>query len=180
MTVEFRLLGDVAVHIDGQPVDVGHARQRCVLAALLVDANRVVPVSTLADRVWAGDDPRSARNALSGYISRLRRLITSTGEASLVRQPSRYLLTVDPATGDLHRFRHLVALARSTPDEALTLLTEALELWRGDAFATLDTPWLNGVRDALDAERLAAELDRNDLALDRGRHASLLPELTTR
>ncbi|HWM03170.1 MAG TPA: winged helix-turn-helix domain-containing protein, partial [Actinophytocola sp.] len=148
MTVEFRVLGDVAVYADGQGVDVGHARQRCVLAALLVDANRVVPVPTLADRVWAGDDPRSARNALSGYVSRLRRLITAGGEARLVRQPSGYLLTVDPTAVDLHRFRHLVALARSTPDrfEALTLLTEALRLWRGDAFATLDTPWLNGVR----------------------------------
>jgi DNA-binding SARP family transcriptional activator len=182
MTVEFRLLGDVAVYVDGQGVDVGHARQRCVLAALLVDANRVVPVATLADRVWAGRNPRSARNALSGYVSRLRQLITATGEARLVRQPSGYLLTIDPAAVDLHRFRHLVALARSTPDgsEALTTLAEALRLWRGDAFATLDTPWLNGVRDALDAERLAAELDRNDLALDRGRHAGLLPELTAR
>ncbi|MGH3878224.1 MAG: BTAD domain-containing putative transcriptional regulator [Actinophytocola sp.] len=182
MTVEFRVLGDVAVSVDGQGVDVGHARQRCVLAALLVDANRVVPVPTLADRVWAGHSPGSARNALSGYVSRLRRLVTATGEARLARQPSGYLLTVDPTAVDLHRFRHLVALARSTPDrsEALTLLTEALRLWRGDAFATLDTPWLNGIRVALDAERLAAELDRNDLALDLGRHADLLPELTAR
>ncbi|HEV8556480.1 MAG TPA: BTAD domain-containing putative transcriptional regulator [Actinophytocola sp.] len=182
MTVEFRLLGDVAMYAGGQSVDIGHARQRCVLAALLVDANRVVPVTTLADRVWAGRHPRSARNALSGYVSRLRRLVTSTGGARLVRQPGGYLLTVDPLAVDLHRFRHLTALARSAPDgtEALTLLAEALRLWRGDAFATLDTPWLNGIRDALDAERLAAELDRNDLALDRGRHSSLLPELTAR
>jgi DNA-binding SARP family transcriptional activator/tetratricopeptide (TPR) repeat protein len=182
MTVEFRLLGDVAMCVGGRHVDVGHARQRCVLAALLVDANRVVPVPTLADRVWAGHPPQSARNALSGYVSRLRRLVTSSGEARLVRQPSGYLLTVEPTAVDLHRFRHLIALARSAPDgsEALTLLTEALRLWRGDAFADLDTPWLNGVRDALDAERLAAELDRNDLALDLGRHASLLPELTAR
>src|ERR1700741_1683382 len=171
MTVEFRVLGDVALYVDGQGVDLGHARQRCVLAALLVDANRVVPVSTLADRVWAGHHPRSTRNALSGYVPRLRRLVAAGGEARLVRQPSGYLLTVDPAAVDLHRFRHLVALARSTPDrtEALTLLSEALRLWRGDAFATLDTPWLGGVRVALDAERLAAGLDRTDLALALGR-----------
>jgi len=181
MTIEFRVLGDVAMNVDGQDVDAGHARQRCVLAALLVDANRVIPVPVLADRVWAGHPPRNARNALSGYVSRLRRLITSA-DARLVRQPSGYLLTVEPSAVDLHRFRHLVALARSASDgsDSLAVLTEALWLWRGDAFANLDTPWLNGVRDAIDAERLAAELDRNDLALDLGLHNGLLPELTAR
>lgn len=125
MTVEFRVLGDVAVDVDGQVVDVGHARQRCVLAALLVDANRVVPVPALVERVWAGRTPQSARNALSGYVSRLRRLVAATGGARLVRQPSGYLLSVEPTAVDLHRFRHLVALARTAPDgtEALTLLT---------------------------------------------------------
>ena len=54
------------------------------------------------------------------------------------------------------------------------MLDQALGLWRGDAFATLDTPWLNTVRAALDRERLAAELDRNDLALARGAHAELV------
>ena len=49
-----------------------------------------------------------------------------------------------------------------------------------EAFATLDTPWVHQVRTALDAQRLAAELDRNDLALDRGRHAALLAGLSAR
>src|SRR5687768_17509794 len=121
MAVEFRLLGDVAVCVDGRALDVGHARQRCVLATLLVDANRVIPAETLADRVWAGHSPRHARNALSGYVSRLRRLITLTGEVELVRHSGGYLLTVDPLAVDLHRFRYLTALARSSPDEALAL-----------------------------------------------------------
>ena len=43
MTVEFRLLGDVEVRLDGQKLDVGHARQRCVLVALLVDVNHAPP-----------------------------------------------------------------------------------------------------------------------------------------
>ena len=50
-------------------------------------------------------------------------------------------------------------------------------MWQGPAFGRLDTPWLNGVRDDLHRRRLAVELDRNDLALRRGRHASLLSGL---
>ena len=73
MAVEFRLLGAVDVLIDGHRVDVGHARQRCVLAALLVEVNRPVPADQLIDRVWAERPPYRARNALSAYLSRLRR-----------------------------------------------------------------------------------------------------------
>ena len=52
-----------------------------------------------------------------------------------------------------------------------------MELWRGDPFATLDTPWLNEVRTALESERLAVMLDRNDAGLRRGRHGELLPQI---
>jgi len=72
MAVEFRLLGDVEARLDGQRLEVGHARQRCVLVALLVDVNRPVPVDRLVDRVWADEPPHRARNALAGYLSRLR------------------------------------------------------------------------------------------------------------
>jgi DNA-binding SARP family transcriptional activator len=40
MTVRFRLLGEIEVLHDERRIDVGHARQRCVLAALLVDVNK--------------------------------------------------------------------------------------------------------------------------------------------
>jgi hypothetical protein len=44
----------------------------------------------------------------------------------------------------------------------------------------LDTPWITNIRDALNAERHRAELERNHLALDRGQHAALLTELLAR
>ena len=77
MAVEFRLLGDVEVLLDGRRVEIGHARQRCVLVALLVDVNHPVPAEQLIDRVWADEPPHRVRNALAGYLSRLRRSSTA-------------------------------------------------------------------------------------------------------
>jgi predicted ATPase/DNA-binding SARP family transcriptional activator len=185
MAVEFHLLGDIEVRVDGRVVDVGHARQRCVLVALLVDAGRAVPADQLLERVWAERPPQRARNALSGYVSRLRQLLAATGDVVIGRQPEGYVLTVDPMAVDLYRFQHLAAQARAAGDNgdhdtAADRYEQALGLWRGEAFATLDTPWVHTVRTALDAQRLATELDRNDLALDRGRHAELVGELLDR
>ncbi|WP_207311459.1 AfsR/SARP family transcriptional regulator [Lentzea alba] len=173
--MEFGLLGDVEVRVGGRIVDVGHSRQRCVLVALLVEANRLVPVDVLVDRVWGEQVPHRARNAVAGYVSRLRQVLPD--EVSIVGRQGGYVLTVDPMSVDLHRFAGLVEQARVTPDEAVKLLNDALGLWRGEPFSTLDTPWLATVRSALEARRFAALLDRNDLALEQGRHTELLAEL---
>ncbi|MDX8036050.1 BTAD domain-containing putative transcriptional regulator [Lentzea sp. BCCO 10_0856] len=173
--MEFGLLGAVEVRVGDRVVDVGHSRQRCVLAVLLVEANRLVPVDVLVDRVWGEQVPHRARNAVAGYVSRLRQVLPD--EVRIVGRQGGYLLTADPMSVDVHRFDHLVALARVRPDEAVELLNDALGLWRGEPFSTLDTPWLAAVRSALEARRLAALLDRNDLALEQGRHTELLAEL---
>ena len=180
MTVEFRLLGDIDARIGGRRVEIGHARQRCVLAALLVDVNRPVPGDLLVERVWADRPPHRSRNALSAYLSRLRHVLAGAPEVRIGREPGGYVLASDALSVDLHRFRHLAAQARATDDpaEATTLFGRALGLWRGEPLATLDTPWANEVRTAAEAERLAVVLDRNDTALLSGRHVELLVDLS--
>ena len=179
MRVEFGLLGDVEVWGDGQRIDVGHARQRCVLVALLVDVNRPVPSDQLIDRIWADQPPHRARNALAGYLSRLRSLLADADDVRLTHETGGYVLAAEPSSVDVHRFRRLVAEARDTSDPvaALALFDEALAAWRGVPFATIDTPWVNDVRAALEAERQAAVLDRNDVGLQAGRHGELLVSL---
>ncbi|MFM9696725.1 BTAD domain-containing putative transcriptional regulator [Streptomyces europaeiscabiei] len=185
MTVEFDLLGSVEARVDGRIVDLGHARQRCVLAVLLVDANQVVSVEQLVERVWADRPPQRARNTLYGYLSRLRQALAIAEGADIVRRSGGYVLDVEATAVDLHRFHDVVARARaaaqSTQDEqAATLFGQALGLWRGDAFAGLDTPWINALRDAVVQERIATELDHTDVRLRCGQHTGLLAELSAR
>jgi len=179
--VRFRLLGDVEAEVGGRLLELGHARQRCVLVALLVDANRVVPTEELIARVWGQRAPQRVRSSVYGYVSRLRQILTAGDGVRIIHQPTGYRLVADPLMVDMHQFQHLTRRARDagTPAAALALLEQALQLWRDKAFASLDTVWLGGIREDLHRQRRAAELDRNDLALGLGRHAELLVELSS-
>jgi DNA-binding SARP family transcriptional activator/tetratricopeptide (TPR) repeat protein len=181
MTVQFGVLGDVEARANGQLMDLGPARQRCVLAALVVDANQPVGVDQLADRIWGQLPPQRAQETLYSYLSRLRGVLANSDGVSLTRRPGGYVLEIDPDAVDLHRFRRLAASARAitTEDGSVSLLGEALRLWRGTAFGALDTPWVNGVRQVLDSERAAAEADLTDLRLRRGEHAGLSGDLAS-
>jgi DNA-binding SARP family transcriptional activator/tetratricopeptide (TPR) repeat protein len=179
LTAEFAVLGAVEAHIDGVPVVLGHARQRSVLAVLLVEAGRAVTVDQLIDRVWGDDPPQRAAGALYSYLSRLRQAVAGAG-IGIERRPGGYALTADPQTVDLHRFRRLVGQARHAESDraAADLITEALGLWRGEPFAGLDTLWLTSMRQSLLGERFATELDHHDVLLRLGRHGELLPALS--
>ncbi|HWO59027.1 MAG TPA: AfsR/SARP family transcriptional regulator, partial [Umezawaea sp.] len=180
--LRFRVLGEVEASVDGERLALGHARQRCVLAVLLVEANLVVSTDQLVDRVWGDRPPLRARQVVSNYVSRLRRQLPAGSGVDLQRRGSGYALLVEPGCVDLHEFRRLVRRVRSEPDEqaALNLLEQASALWSGDAFADLDIPWLAAVREGLAMERFAADADRIDLALRLGWHAGLLAEVTAR
>jgi len=178
VAAEFRILGDVEARSQWRRLDIGHARQRCVLACLLIDVNRATSADQLVDRVWADDPPHRARNALAAYVSRLRQLLAAE-DVPIVHGPGGYTLTVDALSVDLHLFREMASRARAATDpvEAAGHFERALGLWRGAPLATLDTPWANDVRTSLEAERLSVVLDRNDAALATGGHAELLGEL---
>ncbi|MEJ3741928.1 BTAD domain-containing putative transcriptional regulator [Actinomycetes bacterium KLBMP 9797] len=179
MAVEFGVLGDVQMRVDGELVDAGHAQQRRVLVALLLDAGRTVTVDRLLDRVWPERPPSQARQTLYSYVSRLRRLVAAT-DAAIEKRAGGYVLVTHPATIDVHRFRELIAQARTaeTDDRAHALFTQAFALWRGEAFGNLDGAWLDRLRTALSQERLAAALDHNEVLLRLGAYATLLSTAT--
>jgi len=177
----FRLLGQLAVEPAGAGVDVGHDRQRCVLAVLLVEANRPVSPGVLVDRAWGDRLPRRPVDALYGYVSRLRRIVQAAGGV-LGRSRDGYVVEVDPLTVDLHLFDDLVRRSGVESDDRRRLgyLERALALWTGEAFGALDSPWLHTTSELLDRRRRHAERDRDDLALELRGPAALVNGLVER
>jgi DNA-binding SARP family transcriptional activator len=71
--VRFALLGTLVL-IDGagDPVPVPGARQRALLASLLLSANVPVSADALSEAVWDGSPPPGAATTLRSYVRRLR------------------------------------------------------------------------------------------------------------
>lgn len=180
VAVLVRLLGEVGTEVDGRPLDLGTPKQRCVLAALAVDAGRVVPVDRLVARISGIDVAGPARATLHSYISRLRRALADAGNVTIVRRSGGYaLVSAEPVT-DLHRFRDLCARARCGDTEAVGAWTEALGLWQGQPLTGVDGEWAEAERDRLAQERLAVEHELADALLRLGKGGQLVNELSAR
>ena len=71
--MEFGFLGPLTAVRDGTSLPLGGPRQRAVLARLLLDPGRVVPVDVLINDVWGGEPPETAAKTLQKYVSQLRK-----------------------------------------------------------------------------------------------------------
>ncbi len=174
------MLGPVVVRHGAEETRIAKAQQRCVLALLLLDAGRVVPVARIAGALWEGDGaPRTARNVVQRAVSDLRRVLAVDPEVRLVHRAAGYALEVAPARIDLHRFRALAAGARSAGhgERRAAGLRQALELWRGEPLADVTAPELAVVKQALVEEWLSVLEESLDWEVRTGRHAALVPEL---
>lgn len=152
MATQIRVLGPVSIVADGRPLPLGYAKQRCVLAALALEAGRVVTPDRLIERVWGPHPPERARGVLYGHVARLRR----AAPVMVARRSGGYVLDVAPEAVDVHRFRTLAAQARA--DDGPAGWQRALDLWHGPALSCVDSPWARALRVALERERLAARL----------------------
>ncbi|MBG0563860.1 AfsR/SARP family transcriptional regulator [Actinoplanes aureus] len=178
-------MGPVDVRRDGEPLGAAvRPQQMLVLAALLVDAGRPVPVDELIIRVWGDDPPAQARRTLQTHVARIRRLLASTAAVAavpLVRHDGAYRLDAEPGTVDLHRFEALTSEARDprrTADEKAGLLEQALRLWRGEPLAGLAGDWAARTRERLVLRRAEATVAWADAEIRRGRPAAVVDPAT--
>lgn len=188
---EFRVLGPLEVWRGGPSIVLGAPKQRVLLAALILRANRVVAADTLVELLWDDHPPATARNTLHTLVRRLRRALAAADAAEtsdpademLVTRSSGYRLRiVDPDDSDLAKFERLTAEGRRmlsrAPECAASLLRQGLSLWRGSPLADIESEWLQRVEiPRLVEQRLTAIEDRVMADLMCGRHAELIAEL---
>ncbi|WP_283138924.1 AfsR/SARP family transcriptional regulator [Rhizohabitans arisaemae] len=174
--MHFAVLGQVEVSVDGVALPLRGPKQRAMLAVLLCNANRPVTSDMLTEALWGESPPRSAVDNLRLYASQLRRML---GSDRLVHRHGAYVLTVEPEELDAHVFQELAeqgaeALRRGERRLAADLLDRALRLWRGPAYAELET---TDEAQRLEELRLVALENRIDADIALGRNAELIPEL---
>jgi DNA-binding SARP family transcriptional activator len=180
--MEFRILGPLEVlgHESVERVALGGAKQRAVLAILLLHRSEVVSSGRLIDELWGERPPATAAKTLQGYVSHLRKAL---GARVLETVGHGYRLAVAPGQVDVHRFERLVAdgraaLSSGDPAAAAERLREALGLWRGAALADFAYEQFAQPEIARFEEARAAALeDRIDADLVLGRHAEVVGEL---
>jgi YVTN family beta-propeller protein len=185
--VNFRLLGDLEVVIDGERVQVAGHKQRALLAVLLLHANEVVGPDRLIEDLWGEEPPAQAAKSVQVHVWRLRKALAAvsgaSGEGRLLTRSSGYVFRVEPGELDVGELERLVregseALREGRFERAAGLLREGLALWRGpplpefayDSFAQREIGRLGELR----LQALQGRIDA-DLAL--GRHALLVGEL---
>jgi DNA-binding SARP family transcriptional activator/Tfp pilus assembly protein PilF len=181
--MHFGLLGPLLVRCDDVTVPVAAGKQRAVLAALLLEAGRVVPVDELAEVLWGYAPPASARVSVQNYVRRLRQALGSAGPDLIGTRPGGYLITVGAGELDVARFEALAQLAREAARaarwaDAAGQAREALALWRGEPLADIGSELL-ARREALRLSelRLQALEARIEADLQLGRPAEVAAEL---
>lgn len=184
--MRFEVLGPLTVRTDeGTPVPVPEAKVRALLGALLVRYGRPVPVDRLVDELWGEDLPGNPANTLQTKVSQLRRILAQAEEGgrSLVGfGPAGYALRVAGEAVDAGRFADLTALARKEAGARAraALLSEALGLWRGPAYADFaDAAFVRTEAVRLEELRITAQEDLAEVRLELGEHAVLADELGT-
>ena len=186
--MDFRILGPLEVFDGDRPLALGGAKQRALLALLLLHANEVVSRDRLIEELWGERRLEHAAKALQVAVSRLRQTLEpdrSSGQTSglLVTRTPGYELCLEHGQLDLQRFQDQLAdgraaLAAGDPALAVDKLCAALALWRGapladlayEAFAGAEIGRLEELRAEAIEDRIAAELGV-------GRDAELVAEL---
>src|SRR5918998_101083 len=180
--VDFRILGPVEARAEGRPLALAGARQRALLAVLLLRAGQPVSRERLISDLWGERPPGGAIKTVQAVVSRLRRALG--GEAGrLVSSAAGYRLRVEPDELDLDRFERLCAegrraLAAGRHERAAARLQAALAEWRGPPLADVALePFAPPEVARLEDLRAAAVEDRVEADLAMGRGAELVAEL---
>jgi DNA-binding SARP family transcriptional activator/transcriptional regulator with XRE-family HTH domain len=186
--VHLRVLGPLMVTRSGKPIHLGPARQRTVLALLVLHGESGTRIDELMELLWFGRPPASAASEVHRYISRLRRLLTPA-----CRPPGRWhpiiwtgqayrLQLTGVAQVDSLTFREFTrrghdALAEGEHALACQLYEDALSLWRSSALEDIELLGEHPMVTNLNVQRSEATIRYADAAAQIGAHQQVLPHL---
>jgi len=188
--MDFRILGPLEIVDGGRELDLGAAKQRALLAVLLLRANEIVSVDRIIDELWGVQAPATAAHTVQVYVSQLRKVLApgrgdGRRETVLVTRRPGYVISVERDELDLNRFEGRVergkqALAEGDAETAVRELRAALDLWRGSPLADFAfEPFAQTAIARLEELRLGALEERIQAELSLGLHASVIAELMT-
>ncbi|HEX6597608.1 MAG TPA: BTAD domain-containing putative transcriptional regulator, partial [Acidimicrobiales bacterium] len=175
--------------VDGDRlVDLGGPRQRTLVAALAIGANRVVSADRLIDILWGERAPGRAAAGLQVLVSNLRKVLEPDRAARadaqvLVTRPPGYVLVVPEDDLDAARFEALLAvgqrhLSEGRPSAARRALDDALAMWRGPALAEFAAEdFARSEANRLEELHTAGLEDRLQADLALGRHAAAVADI---
>ncbi|MEH0819926.1 MULTISPECIES: BTAD domain-containing putative transcriptional regulator [unclassified Micromonospora] len=185
--LRFELLGPQRAWYAGRTLDLGPAKQRAVLAVLLLAVGRPVPTAQIVEAVWPDEAPVNGLNVVQKHVAGLRRMLEPdrsprTPARVLTLTDAGYLLRVPPEAVDVARFERGVRRARSAQAagrtaEALAEVNAALELWQGEPFTGFAGAYFDTARHRLVELRAVALETRTELELADGRHGELVGRL---
>jgi SARP family transcriptional regulator, regulator of embCAB operon len=182
----FGVLGPLLVTAHGVRVPLGAAKQRAVLAMLVINRNRPVSVDSLIDAVWGDDPVPAARTSIQSHISTLRRLLHGAGAdlyVVLASAPPGYQISVADSDCDVGRFTAekaagVRAAAMGRYEDASSHLHAALGEWRGPVLDDLrDFPFVDAYAAMLLEEKVAAHTARAEAEIACGRAGAVIGEL---
>ncbi|KOG41630.1 transcriptional regulator [Streptomyces resistomycificus] len=151
---------------------------------LSLTPGRVVPVDTMVDAVWNSNPPPTARTQVAICVAALRKLFKTAGVTQdvIVTAHPGYVLNTEGHQFDAADFSDFVQQAEQAaeedrPAQAAQLYAQALQLWRGPAFAGVSGQLIEDEAARLEEHRLNAYDDLTLVHLELGRHQELIPEL---
>jgi DNA-binding SARP family transcriptional activator len=177
------ILGPLSAEADGERLKISSARQRTILALLVLFPDQVVTVDTMVDSIWPDRAPATARTQISICVAALRRLFSSVGatEELIVTEHPGYRLDPEGHGIDWMLFDEEAAHARRAAHEgrlpdAERCYARALGLWRGRALSGVTGVVAETEAARLDERRLAVRDEAVEVLLALGEHTRALAE----
>lgn len=152
------VLGHLTVGVDGVVVTGLAPQQRRLLALLASSPGQSLDREWLAVQLWGSADPAHLRS-LQVHISHVRTIL---GRDRVESIDKGYRLVIEPGEVDEARFRSLIAdgqeaVAHARYDDAISHVSEALDLWRGEPYADVTSESFHARRAGLCELRCSAE-----------------------